>query len=76
MYLVNFDPGTGRVWGAGRGDASGLPQPRPAGTVAVESLPAGRASDYLYRNGRFVPAEGRDGACPRSWTSSWRGRAI
>ena len=62
MYLVNFDPGTGRVLGAGLVDASVLPKNVPEGTVAVETLPAGRASDYLYRNGRFVPAEGSDGA--------------
>lgn len=62
MYLVNFDPATGRVLGAGLVDDSVLPRTLPEGTVAVESLPAGRASDYLYRNGRFVPAEGSDGA--------------
>lgn len=62
MYLVNFDPGTGRVLGAGLVDDSVLPKTLPEGTVAVESLPAGRAFDYLYRNGRFVPTEGSDGA--------------
>lgn len=62
MYLVNFDPATGQVLGAGLVDESVLPKTLPEGTVAVESLPAGRASDYLYRNGRFVPAEGSDGA--------------
>lgn len=62
MYLVNFDPATGQVLGAGLVDASVLPKTLPEGTVAVETLPAGRASDYLYRNGRFVPAEGSDSA--------------
>ena len=52
MYLVNFDPATGRVLGAGLVDESVLPE----GTVAVEALPAGRASDYLYQNGQFVKA--------------------
>ena len=62
MYLVNFDPATGRVLGAGLVDDSVLPKTLPEGTVAVESLPAGRASEYLYQNGQFVPAEGSDGA--------------
>lgn len=62
MYLVNFDLGTGRVLGAGLVDDSVLPKTLPEGTVAVESLPAGRASEYLYQNGQFVPAEGSDGA--------------
>ena len=57
MYLVNFDPATGRVLGAGLVDDSVLPATLPAGTVAVESLPAGRASEYLYQNGQFVKAE-------------------
>lgn len=57
MYLVNFDPDTGRVLGAGLVDDSVLPKVLPAGTVAVENLPAGRASDYLYRDGQFVKAE-------------------
>lgn len=56
MYLVNFDPGTGRVLGAGLVDASVLPRTLPEGTVAVESLPAGRATDYSYQNGQFVKA--------------------
>lgn len=54
MYLVNFDPATGQVLGAGLVDASVLPKTLPEGTVAVETLPAGRASDYLYQNGQFV----------------------
>lgn len=57
MYLVNFDPATGRVLGAGLVDDSVLPKALPEGTVAVESLPAGRASEYLYQNGQFVKAE-------------------
>ena len=57
MDLVNFDPATGRVLGAGLVDDSVLPKALPEGTVAVESLPAGRASDYLYQNGQFVKAE-------------------
>ena len=56
MYLVNFDPATGQVLGAGLVDASVLPKTLPEGTVAVESLPAGRASEYLYQNGQFVKA--------------------
>ena len=56
MYLVNFDPTTGQVLGAGLVDASVLPKTLPEGTVAVETLPAGRASDYLYQNGQFVKA--------------------
>ncbi len=56
MYLVNFDPATGQVLGAGLVDASVLPKTLPEGTVAVETLPAGRASDYLYQNGQFVKA--------------------
>ena len=57
MYLVNFDPATGRVLGAGLVDASVRPKTLPEGTGAVETLPAGRASDYLYRDGQFVKAE-------------------
>ena len=57
MYLVNFDPATGQVLGAGLVDASVRPKTLPEGTVAVETLPAGRASDYLYQNGQFVKAE-------------------
>ena len=57
MYLVNFDPATGQVLGAGLVDDSVLPKTLPAGTVAVESLPVGRASEYLYRDGQFVKAE-------------------
>lgn len=56
MYLVNFDPETGRVIGAGLVADEVLPKTLPAGTVAVETLPAGRASDYLYQNGHFVKA--------------------
>ena len=56
MYLVNFDTATGRVLGAGLVDASVLPKTLPEGTAAVETLPAGRASDYLYQNGQFVKA--------------------
>ncbi len=56
MYLVNFDPATGRVLGAGLVDESVLPKTLPEGTVAVETLPEGRASDYLYQNGQFVKA--------------------
>ena len=56
MYLVNFDPATGQVLGAGLVDESVLPKTLPEGTVAVEALPAGRASDYLYQNGQFVKA--------------------
>lgn len=56
MYLVNFDPGTGRVLGAGLVDDSVLPKTLPEGTVAVDALPAGHASDYLYQNGQFVKA--------------------
>ena len=56
MYLVNFDPATGQVLGAGLVDARVLPKTLPEGTVAVETLPAGRASDYLYQNGQFVKA--------------------
>ena len=56
MYLVNFDPATGQVLGAGLVDASVLPKTLPEGTAAVETLPAGRASDYLYQNGHFVKA--------------------
>ena len=56
MYLVNFDPATGRVLGAGLVDDSVLPKALPEGTAAVESLPAGRASDYLYQSGQFVKA--------------------
>ena len=57
MYLVNYDPATGRVLGAGLVDDSVLPKALPEGTVAVESLPADRASEYLSRDGQFVKAE-------------------
>lgn len=57
MYLVNYDPATGRVLGAGLVDDSVLPKTLPEGTAAVETLPAGRAADYLYQNGQFVKAE-------------------
>lgn len=63
MYLVNFDPASGRVLGAGLVDDSVLPKTLPEGTVAVESLPEGRATDYFYRDGQFVPVlQGGDGA--------------
>lgn len=58
MYLVNFDPATGQVLGAGLVDDSVLPKTLPEGTVAVESLPAGRATDYTYTGGQFVKKAG------------------
>ena len=56
MYLVNYDPATGQVLGAGLVDESVLPKALPEGTVAVETLPEGRATGYLYQNGQFVKA--------------------
>ncbi len=57
MYLVNFDPETGRVLGAGLVADEVLPKTLPAGTIAVDKLPEGRATDYTYRDGAFVKAE-------------------
>lgn len=57
MYLVNFDPETGRVIGAGLVADEVLPQTLPAGTIAVDKLPEGRATDYIYQDGAFVKAE-------------------
>lgn len=56
MYLVNFDPETGRVIGAGLVAEEVLPKTLPAGTIAVDSLPEGRATDYIYQDGAFVKA--------------------
>ena len=56
MYLVNFDPATGQVLGAGLVDASVRPKTLPEGTIAVDSLPEGRATDYIYQDGAFVKA--------------------
>lgn len=54
MYLVNFNPATGQVISAGLVEADVLPKALPEGTVLVEALPSGRATDYQYRDGKFV----------------------
>lgn len=60
MYLVNFDPETGRVLSAGQVADEVIPEVLPEATVVVDKLPEGRAADYSYTHGAFTKTKEDD----------------